>query len=100
MNAIILLQAAPGGGGSMLGLLFPVLIVVVFYFFLMRPQVKKQRETQKFLDDLREGMEVVTNAGIIGKVTRIDGNIVRLMVDERVFIRIVKQSISGEYKPA
>ena len=100
MLAYIFLQAAPGGGGSALSLLFPVLIVVVFYFFLIRPQVKRQRETQKFLDALREGMEVVTNAGIIGRVTKIDGNVVRLMVDEKTFIRVVKQSITGEYKPA
>lgn len=81
----------------MLGMLFPLLIVVVFYFFLIRPQVKRQKDQQKFLDSLREGMEVVTSAGIIGRVTKIDGNVVRLMVDEKTFIRIAKNSIQGEY---
>lgn len=78
--------------------LFPLLILVVFYFFLMRPQINKQKEMQKFIDNLKEGQEVVTNAGIIGKIVKIDGNVVRLLIDEKTYVRIVKQSISGEFK--
>jgi len=78
-------------------MLFPLAIIAVFYFFLIRPQVKKQKEVQKFQENLREGMEVVTNAGIIGRITKIDGAIVRIMVDEKTFMRIVKSSIQGEY---
>lgn len=85
-------------GGGLISMLFPFLIIIVFYFFLIRPQMKRQRETQKFLDNMREGMEVVTSAGLIGKVTKIDGNTVRLLVDEKTFIRVLKSSISGEHK--
>lgn len=91
-----LLQNQPGGG--LLGMLFPFLIIIVFYFFLIRPQIKRQKEQQKFVESLREGMDVVTNSGIIGRITKIDGNIVRLMVDEKTFIRVVKSSIQGEHK--
>ena len=63
--AHIFLQAPAGGGW--LGMLFPLLIIAVFYFFLIRPQVKKQKEVQKFQENLREGMEIVTNSGIIGR---------------------------------
>ncbi|MCB0526464.1 MAG: preprotein translocase subunit YajC [Saprospiraceae bacterium] len=94
--AHILLQATSTSSG-LAGMLFPLLIIVVFYFFLIRPQVKKQKEVQKFQEDLKEGMEVVTNAGIIGRITKIDGPIVRLMVDEKTFIRVVKSSVQGEY---
>lgn len=80
-----------------MNMLFPLLIIVVFYFFLIRPQVKRQRDQQKFIENLREGMEVLTQAGIVGRITKIDGNLVRLMVDEKTFIRVVKQSITGEY---
>jgi len=93
--AHIFLQAS--AGSSWLGMLFPLAIIAVFYFFLIRPQVKKQKEVQKFQENLREGMEVVTNAGIIGRITKIDGAIVRIMVDEKTFMRIVKSSIQGEY---
>lgn len=93
-----LLQAPAGDGGGLLGMLFPLLIIVVFYFFLIRPQVKRQKEQTKFIEGLKEGQEVVTNSGIIGKVTKIDGPVVRLMVDEKTFIRVVKSAIQGEYK--
>lgn len=95
MLQFILLQAG-GSSNPLMGMLFPFLILVVFYFFLIRPQIKKQKDQQKFVESLKEGMEVVTNSGIIGKITKIDGNVVRLMVDEKTFIRVVKQSISGE----
>ncbi len=92
----LILQAQPGG--SSISLIFPLLIIAVFYFFLIRPQMKRQKEVQKFQDELREGMDVVTNAGIIGRITKVDGPIVRLMVDEKTFMRVVKSSIQGEYK--
>ena len=100
MLTYILLQGAPGGGGFGLNMIFMVAMFGVLYFFMIRPQVKRQREQQTFIESLREGMEVVTNSGIIGRITKIDGNVVRLMVDEKTFIRVVKQSITGEYKPA
>jgi preprotein translocase subunit YajC len=92
----ILLQAP--ASNPLLGMLFPFLIIIVFYFFLIRPQVKKQKDQQKFVESLKEGMEVVTNSGIIGKITKMDGPIVRLMVDDKTFMRVVKSSIQGEYK--
>ncbi len=96
MLHFILLQIT--GSNPLLSMLFPFLILIVFYFFLIRPQIKRQKDQQKFVDSLKEGMEVVTNSGIIGKVTKIDGNVVRLMVDEKTFIRVVKQSITAENK--
>ncbi|MBK7940096.1 MAG: preprotein translocase subunit YajC [Lewinellaceae bacterium] len=83
LQFIFLQTQQPQGGGGYLTMLFPFLILIVFYFFLIRPQVKKQKEQQKFVESLKEGMEVVTNSGIIGRITKIDGNIVRLMVDEK-----------------
>lgn len=98
MQGFVFLQAAGQGGSSTLGMLFPFLILIVFYFFLIRPQIKRQKEQQRFVENLKEGMDVVTNAGIIGRITKIDGKVVRLMVDEKTFMRVVKQSITGEYK--
>ncbi|MBC7778192.1 MAG: preprotein translocase subunit YajC [Phycisphaerae bacterium] len=92
------LLQAPAGGNGWLGMVFPFLIIIVFYFFLIRPQIKRQKDQQKFVESLKEGMEVVTNSGIIGRITKMDGPVVRLMVDEKTFIRVVKSSIQGEYK--
>jgi preprotein translocase subunit YajC len=97
MLQFVFLQAQPGGN-PLLSMLFPFLILIVFYFFLIRPQMKRQKDQQKFVETLKEGMEVVTSAGLIGRITKIDGPVVRLMVDEKTFLRVVKTSIQGEYK--
>ncbi|MEZ4891781.1 MAG: preprotein translocase subunit YajC [Saprospiraceae bacterium] len=56
-------------------MLFPLLIIVVFYFFLIRPQVKKQKEVQKFPGRPQRRNGGLCNAGIIGRITllKIDG---------------------------
>ncbi len=99
MLQFIFLQA-PTSGMANLQLLLPFLILIVFYFFIFRPQIRRQKDQQKFADSLKEGMEVVTTSGIIGRITKIDGNVVRLMVDEKTFMRVVRQTITSEYKPA
>ena len=48
-----------------------VLIVVVFYFFMIRPQMKKQKETKKFRENMKKGDKVVTIGGIQGKIVEI-----------------------------
>ena len=60
---------------SMLGMFLPlvllVLIIVVFYFFLIRPQMKRKKETQKFRNAQQKGDKVVTSDVIDGKVDEI-----------------------------
>lgn len=98
MIATILLQAAAGGGfltqytqPIMLGL-----IVLVFYFFMIRPQIKKQKDQKKYVDELKKGDKVVTTAGIHGKVAEIADVTVLLEVDNGVKIRFDKAAISLE----
>jgi len=97
MNPIlaILLQAA--GSPSIIGSLFPLLLIfVVLYFFMIRPQAKKQKEQNKFIGGLEEGSEVVTNAGIIGRINKIEGEVITLQIDQKTFIRILKVALSKE----
>ena len=50
-----------------------ILIFVIFYFFLIRPQQKKVKEHKIMVTNLKRGDEVVTSAGIIGKVDKFSG---------------------------
>jgi preprotein translocase subunit YajC len=96
MSAQLLLQAQPGGSMAML---FPLLIFIVFFvFFIYIPQNKQRKQQKNFLESLKEGMDVVTSSGIIGKITKIEDKAVRLMVDEKTFIKVLKSSISSEFK--
>lgn len=97
MTLITFLQAQP----SLLGSLWPLLLMfVVVFFFFIRPQAKKQKEQMKFLEALDKGEEVVTASGLIGRINRIDGGIVTLLIGEKTFIRVTKGSISKEMTEA
>lgn len=96
---LIFLQSAAAGSSS-ISLIMMALIFGVFYFFMIRPQAKKQKQQDSFVNDISKGDEVVTNSGIIGKINRIDGNEVSLLVDTKTYIRILKTSISKELSEA
>src|SRR4051812_43458826 len=95
MIATILLQASAGGLGSYGSLVPMVLIIVVFYFFMIRPQVKKQKDQKKYVEELKKGDRVITTAGIHGRI--IDLNDTTFLVEvENGKIRFDKSAISLE----
>ncbi|MBR5558666.1 MAG: preprotein translocase subunit YajC [Oscillospiraceae bacterium] len=68
----ILTDAAADSTGGMLTSFLPlVLIIVFFYFFLIRPQRKRDKETQQMRSSIEVGDEIVTIGGIIGTVVSI-----------------------------
>ena len=69
-NIIIAAQSAQGGGMSMI--IMMVAIFAIMYFFMIKPQQKKQKEIQKFQNELTEGTSVITGGGIYGTVKSID----------------------------
>lgn len=79
-----------------LNLLFPILIVGVFYFFIIRPQSQMRKDQETFTNNLEKGTEVVTSSGIIGRINKIEDNIITLQVDTKTFIRITKGAVSKE----
>jgi preprotein translocase subunit YajC len=99
MIQFILLQAGGDGSNPFISLAFFLSIFAVFYFFMMRPHAKRQKAQETLLNNLKEGQEVVTASGIIGRVVKVEGNVVRLLTDEKTFIKVAKISIQGEYSP-
>lgn len=73
-----------------------ILMVVVIYFFFIRPQAKKQKAQGVFIEEMKKGDEVVTGSGIIGKITKIENEIVSIQVDQKTFIKVLKTTISKE----
>lgn len=53
-------------------ILMMVAIFAIMYFFMIRPQQKRQKEVQKFQNQLTEGTQVVTGGGIYGTVKSVD----------------------------
>jgi len=94
MNTLLL--QAGGDGGGMSQLLIIGAMFVVFYFFLIRPQSKRQKEQKNFMEGLEKGTEVVTASGIIGKITKMEDDIITLEVGTKVYIRVTRSAISKE----
>ena len=94
-------QQGPGAGGGALGsMLIPMILVFgVMYFLVMRPQMKKQKETQKMLAELKKGDDVVTTGGIIGRISGIKDEEVTLQIQEGVRVRILRSAIVGRHMP-
>lgn len=92
-NIVLAAQAAQGGGMSVL--IMMVAIVAIMWFFMIRPQQKKQKEIQKFQNELSEGTEVVTGGGIHGTVKSIDlaRNTVEVKIARDVVITVDKGSV-------
>ncbi|MFN3406750.1 MAG: preprotein translocase subunit YajC [Caldimicrobium sp.] len=91
-----------GGQGGLMGLivtLLPlILIFVIFYFLLIRPQQKRLKEHQKFLSELKPGQKVFTTGGVVGRIIKIEGDLVWLEVDKDVLIPVIKGYIAGAYQ--
>lgn len=72
-----------------------ILVFGIMYFFLIRPQQKKLKEHQKMLEALRRGDQVVTQGGIIAKVTKIkEDNEVELEIASGVKVRVIRSTIT------
>jgi len=72
-----------------------VAIFAIMYFFMIRPQQKKQKEIQKFQNELTEGTQVIIGGGIYGTVKSIDlaKNTVDVKIARDVVITVDKGSV-------
>jgi len=75
------------------------LIALVFYFFMIRPQVKKQKDQKKYVNELKKGDKVVTTAGIHGRIIDVQDATFLVEVDNGK-IRFDKSAISLEASKA
>lgn len=69
--------------------------VVIFYLLLWRPQAKRAKEHRQLMASLAIGDEVTTTGGIVGKITRLEGDLVSLKVAENVEIHLQKAAVSS-----
>ncbi|MBY5957134.1 preprotein translocase subunit YajC [Membranicola marinus] len=90
---MIILQTDSNPFISMLPLLG---MVVVFYFLFMRPQQKKAKAQREFNTKLDKGSVVVTGSGIIGRISKIEDEVVTLQLADKTFIKVLRSSVSKE----
>jgi len=84
----------------MYNLFFLAAIFAIFYFMMIRPQAKRQKEQNEFVQAIQKGDEVVTSSGIIGKVTRIEDDTVQIQIDQKTFLTFIRGSVNKEMTDA
>ncbi|MEL6571426.1 MAG: preprotein translocase subunit YajC [Pseudomonadota bacterium] len=78
--------------------LIPLLLIfAIMYFLLIRPQQKKLKEHQEMVAALRRGDQVVTQGGVIGKVTKVkdDANEIEVEIASGVVVKVVRSTITS-----
>jgi preprotein translocase subunit YajC len=100
MNIILMMQPEGQEANPLMSFLPLLLIIVVFYFFMIRPQVKRQKETRKFRESLSKGDKVVTTGGIYGKIVEVKETTILLEVAKDVQIKVDKNGIIKDMSDA
>jgi preprotein translocase subunit YajC len=77
--------------------IFLLVLLVLFWFLLIRPQRRRQLESQRLLDSLAVGKEVVTAGGLYGTITAMedDEEELRLEIADGVEVRVARRAIAG-----
>jgi preprotein translocase subunit YajC len=86
--------ASPGPAGLVTSLIPFAAIIGIFYFLILRPQNKKQKETQRMLSALKKGDRVVTIGGVHGIIQSVKDHSVILRIDENVKVEFSRSAIS------
>jgi preprotein translocase subunit YajC len=100
-----LAQAAPAGGApasplGQFGSFLPILLIFgVLFLLVIRPQQKKAKQHQEMLGQLKAGDVVVTQGGIIGKITGIKDIEVTVEVQQGVRLKVLRSHISNKHTP-
>jgi len=77
------------------GYIFILFILILMWFLLIRPQRRRQQDSQRLLDSLNVGQEVVTAGGLYGTITALEDDEARVRIADGVEVRIAKRAIAG-----
>jgi preprotein translocase subunit YajC len=97
-----MLQATGGAPGGLFGqgagpIFLMVGMFVVMYFFMIRPQAKRAKDQKKFADSMNSGEQIVTTAGIHGRINKAnDDGTLQIEISRSTFMTIERSAVSME----
>jgi preprotein translocase subunit YajC len=92
--------AAPAAGAPQAGalsfspLIMMAVLFAIFYFMTIRPQMKRQKEHRKLLDELSRGDEVIMTGGLAGRIEEVGDTFVRVEIAPGVVVQMQKASVT------
>ena len=72
-----------------------VLIIAIFYFIMIRPQMRKEKERKKQIEQLRAGTRISFGGGIIGVIDEVKEHTFRVRVAEGTVIEIARGAVNA-----
>lgn len=95
MLAQTTLLLAEGLGGGPLGGLMPfILMIGVFYFLVLRPMKKQEDERKQRLAELKRGDKIVLTGGLLGRVSKVEDELVIVEIADKVKVRVLKKDVT------
>ncbi|AGH80980.1 preprotein translocase subunit YajC [Psychromonas sp. CNPT3] len=93
-------QAATEGPATQSSFSFIFMMVIfaaIFYFMIYRPQAKRTKQHKSLMESLSKGDEVLTQGGLIGRVTKVnvESGYLQLELNENNVISIKRDFISA-----
>ena len=86
-------QTAPSGDPGYIGLLPIVLMFVLLYFLMIRPQMKRAKESKQMIEALQKGDEVITAGGVVGRITKLGEAYISLEIAPNTEISVQKSAV-------
>jgi len=77
----------------MLSFLPIILMFVVLYLFMIRPQMKRAKETKQMIDALQKGDEVITAGGVVGRITKINDPYLSIEIAPNTEINVQRAAV-------
>ena len=99
MNFFVAEAYAENGAAPPVGADFSFLIMIgifflIMYFMIIRPQSKRAKEHKQLIESLTKGDEVVTNGGLLGKITDVGESFIRIEVSQGVAVKVQKNAVA------
>ncbi len=91
-------QSASGIGGALtgeglMGMLPIILMFALLYFLMIRPQMRRAKEQKTMTEALQKGDEVITAAGIVGRITKVGPIYISLEITAGTEIQMQKAAV-------
>lgn len=82
-------------GGNFANIFLLVAFIGVFYFLIWRPQSKRAKTHRELMQGLAKGDEIVSSGGMMGLVTKVDDNYVRVKIGQNIEISLQKHAVTA-----
>lgn len=86
-------SAAAQGPSLMANLLMIAVFIAIFYFLIWRPQAKRAKEHRSLIESLGVGSEIVFAGGLMGRITKLDGDFAVVELSRGVEVKIQRASV-------